>query len=159
MAKVELTTKSLKKYSNEYDGVTKNGKNFTKKLSYTDIENNWATYQNKTSVLRNILGLLSIKGIDFQYGKANTQKKGDLIKIMDKKENSHLRKLIQDTYEDITLKPFSNFMESGYVATKIKNTKKKTVKKNSKKSTNIDVAKELAKLPKSELVKALLELK
>ena len=154
----KITTKQLKNYSNDYDGVTKNGKNFTKKLSYTDIENNWATYQNKVSVLRNLMGLLSIKGIDFQYGKANTQKKGDLIKILDKKENSHIRKLIWDSYEEITMLDFSNFMESGYVAKKIANTKKKTVKKNSKKSTNIDVKKELSKLPKSALIKALLEL-
>ena len=152
MAKVEITTNQLKKYSNEYDGVTKNGKNFTKKLSYTDIENNWATYQNKTSVLRNILGLLNIKGIDFQYGKANTQKKGDLIKIMDKKENSPFRKLIQDTYEEITLLPFSNFMDTGYVANKIANSKKKTVKKNKKNSKKSQLKTMLEGLSKSELI-------
>ena len=153
-----LTKNTIKKLSTDYDGVTKNGKNFTKKLSYSDIENIWETYSNKVSVLRNLMGLVGIKGIDFQYGKANTQKKGDLIGILDKKENSKFKKLIMDTYEQITLKPFSDFMETGYVATKIANTKKKTVKKNKKSSTNIDVAKELSKLPKSALIKALLEL-
>ena len=143
-----LTKNTIKNHTTDYDGVTKNGKNFTKKLSYTDIENIWNTYSNKVSVLRNLMGLVGIKGIDFQYGKANTQKKGDLIAILDKKENSKFKKLIMDTYEQITVKPFSDFMESGYVANKIKNTKKKeTVKKNKKSSK-----KSLQDFTKSELI-------
>tara|TARA_Y100000004_G_scaffold45663_1_gene50120 strand:+ start:71 stop:547 length:477 start_codon:yes stop_codon:yes gene_type:complete len=147
-----LTKNTIKNHSTEYDGVTKNGKNFTKKLSYTDIENNWSTYSNKVSVLRNLMGLVGIKGIDFQYGKANTQKKGDLIAILDKKENSKYKKLIMDTYEQITLKSFSDFMETGYVANKIANSKKKTVKKNKKNSKKSELKTMLEGLSKSELL-------
>jgi len=156
MATKKLTTKSIKTLTTDYDGVTKNGKNFTKKLSYTDIENNWATYQNKVSVMRNILGLVGTKGIDFQYGKANTQKKGDLV---EKIEGSKDKKLILDTYEMITGKDYSTFLESGYVANKIKNGKKNTVKKSSKKSTKSDLKSKLENFSKSELIEYLMSQK
>ena len=145
MAKL-ITLTQLKKSSRDYDGVTKNGKNFTKKLSYTDIENIWANYSNTTSVLRNILGLIGIKGIDFQYGKANTQKKGDLVAIMNKKENGKFKKLIIDTYFEITNNDFSTFLDKKYVQKKV--AKSTAKKKSSQKKSFSDFS-------KSELIKTL----